>query len=246
MGANVIIGGRSREEAIFTSAALYEGFPEPLAYNLGNTLAAASRNADIFTGSETVIGRLSNTDIKVSTIYPQSGSQEMLPARARQRCEYSLDLKGFQNLSGLTGETLAHQITLEGVGKIGERCIGLVHFKSAISSAHLRMMIDAVQQQIRKSFSRNSYQLCCNARQPLTSSLCIIIEGIAETEQIAEEITVFAARSLLASKSIDSAMLSPELTMVLPAPSAYRWTIRHTLSVDDPLELFEMHELLVE
>ena len=78
----------------------------------------------------------------------------------------------------------------------------------------------------------------------------MVIEAIAETEQMAEEITVLTSRYLFASLRSDSAVLlnalPPELMTILPAPAAYRWTIRHILPVDNPLELFEMHEVLVE
>lgn len=243
MGADVIIGGRSRTEAIFASAAIYEGFPEPVAYHLGRELADASQHADISSGSQTVIGKLTNTGVKVMTMQPQQNYRETSIA-ASSLCEPNPSLPDFQNMPDLTiREVGTPHIQLEGVGKIGERCIGIVHLNSSTSLTHLNTKIDLVRQELKKSFSGKPYQFLCNVRQPLASSLCIVMEGIAETEHMAEEMTVFAARSLFALKNLD---FSPELTTILSAPAAYRWTIRHILAVDDPLELFEMHELLVE
>lgn len=46
-GADVIIGGRSSDSAIFASAALHHGFPENQAYYLGKVLECASFCADL-------------------------------------------------------------------------------------------------------------------------------------------------------------------------------------------------------
>ena len=136
-GADVVIGGRSREGAPFVSAALYEGFSEPLAYDFGCKLAQISLSTELSLGSEIVIGRLTNADVSVIMMHPQSDSKEMLPAATHQLREHSLDLTGFQNLPGLIREATPHQIPLEGVGKIGERCIGIVHLKTPVSLAQL-------------------------------------------------------------------------------------------------------------
>ena len=80
--------------------------------------------------------------------------------------------------------------------------------------------------------------------------LGIVVEGIAETEQMAEEVTVLGTRQLLyvrlpeiQSTAGTAALVSNK---VLLAPPAYRWTIHHTVAVDDPMELFEVHEVPID
>src|SRR3546814_12051413 len=59
-GADVIIGGRSSDSAIFAAPALAGGFPENLSYYLGKVLECASFCAEPYGGKETVqIGRAS-------------------------------------------------------------------------------------------------------------------------------------------------------------------------------------------
>ncbi|MDD5727343.1 MAG: hypothetical protein PHV59_02155, partial [Victivallales bacterium] len=33
---------------------------------------------------------------------------------------------------------------------------------------------------------------------------------------------------------------------VMPTSPAFRWTMNHTVEVDDPLELFKIHETIIE
>ena len=56
-GADVIIGGRSSDAAVFAAPALHHGFPEALSYYLGKVLECASFCAEPYGGKETVLGR---------------------------------------------------------------------------------------------------------------------------------------------------------------------------------------------
>lgn len=68
MGADVIIGGRSSDVAIFAAPAIYEGFPEAESYYLGKVLECASFCAESYGAKETVIGTISHEDIKVTAM----------------------------------------------------------------------------------------------------------------------------------------------------------------------------------
>src|SRR5215469_13128576 len=57
-GADVIIGGRSSDAAIFAAAALHQGHSEALAYYLGKVLECASFCAEPYGGKETVLGEI--------------------------------------------------------------------------------------------------------------------------------------------------------------------------------------------
>src|SRR5512139_2220569 len=70
MGADVIIGGRSSDAAIFAAAAIYEGFAENNSYYLGKVLECASFCAEPYMAKESVIGTITHEDVKVNAMSP--------------------------------------------------------------------------------------------------------------------------------------------------------------------------------
>ena len=70
MGADVIIGGRSSDCAIFAAPAIYEGFPEHIAYYCGKVLECASFCAEPYGAKESVIGTITQDDVKVTAMHP--------------------------------------------------------------------------------------------------------------------------------------------------------------------------------
>src|SRR5690606_21796779 len=58
-GAQVIIGGRSSDAAVFAAPALHRGFPADLSYYLGKVLECASFCSEPYGGKETVMGEIS-------------------------------------------------------------------------------------------------------------------------------------------------------------------------------------------
>ncbi len=71
MGADVIIGGSSSDAAIFAAAAIYEGFPESHSYYLGKVLECASFCAEPYVAKESVIGTITQDDVKVTAMHPE-------------------------------------------------------------------------------------------------------------------------------------------------------------------------------
>ena len=57
-GAQVIIGGRSSDCAIFAAPAVRGGYPKALAYYLGKVLECASFCAEPYAGKESVMGEI--------------------------------------------------------------------------------------------------------------------------------------------------------------------------------------------
>ncbi|MBX4383824.1 DUF1446 domain-containing protein, partial [Mycobacterium tuberculosis] len=70
MGADVIIGGRSSDCAVFAAPAIFEGFPEEHAYYLGKVLECASFCAEPYGAKESVIGTITHNDVKVTAMAP--------------------------------------------------------------------------------------------------------------------------------------------------------------------------------
>jgi hypothetical protein len=70
-GADVIVGGRSSDCAIFAAPAIRHGFPQGLAYFYGKLLECASFCAEPYGGKESVLGEITMDDVKVTALLPE-------------------------------------------------------------------------------------------------------------------------------------------------------------------------------
>jgi hypothetical protein len=284
MGADVIIGGRSSDIAIFASAAIYEGFPEHLSYYLGKVLECASFCAEPFMANETVIGTITHEDVKVTAMHPQqrctvaSVTSHAMYERSNPFYEYftggMLDMTNCkyeqydEKTTRITGQVFAPvegrmKVKLEGSGKVGERFIGIVGIRDPYMIKNIDKIIEWARSQVEARFLGKNYQLFYKiygkngvlgdmepVKEIKSHELCILVEGIAETEQMAEELTFMGTRQIFSAgfpeikESLGTAAFG--MNNVLLAPPAYHWTMNHTIPVDDPMELFEVHELIIE
>ena len=80
-GADVIIGGRSSDCAIFAAPAMRRGFPEGLAYFYGKVLECASFCAEPYGGKESVLGEITMDDVKVTAMLPGAALHDRLGRR---------------------------------------------------------------------------------------------------------------------------------------------------------------------
>ena len=69
-GADVIIGGRSSDAAVFAAPAVHHGYAADHAYYLGKVLECASFCAEPYGGKETVLGEISHEDVQVTAMHP--------------------------------------------------------------------------------------------------------------------------------------------------------------------------------
>jgi hypothetical protein len=69
-GADVIVGGRSSDCAVFAAPAIRQGFPEGLAYFYGKVLECASFCAEPYGGKESVLGEITTDDVKITALLP--------------------------------------------------------------------------------------------------------------------------------------------------------------------------------
>ena len=150
---------------------------------------------------------------------------------------------------------------LEGAGRSGERFIELVSFKTSAQIPELEIMLEETRKTIEHRFSESHAQLAYTvlgkrrAASKLQESsapqeeVTILIEGVAETEQLSEELATLGARRLLPllSQSLKPIRISRKVlsNCALLAPPVYRLTIQHTLPLADPLELFQLHEITI-
>jgi len=160
-GADVIIGGRSSDCAIFAAPAIRRGFPPALAYFAGKLLECASFCAEPYAAKESVLGEITMDDVKVTAMLPEQrctiasvaghamyeranpfhehflgGHIEMRDCRYEQYDERTVRIAGPRYVPA--GEL---RVKLEGAGKIGERYVGIVGVRDPYTIAHLEEVI---------------------------------------------------------------------------------------------------------
>jgi len=153
------------------------------------------------------------------------------------------------------------RVKIEGAGKIGERYVGLVGIRDPYTIAHVDEVIEWARAKVRERFgdgSDGAYELhyivygrngVMGELEPLKHKpgheLCILVQGVAPTAAMAEEVCMIGTRQMFYARLPDvkgsAGSVAFALDEVLRASPAYRWTVNHTLRCDDPLELFPTH-----
>ena len=144
---------------------------------------------------------------------------------------------------------------LEGSGKIGERYVGIVGVRDPYTIANIDLVTAWARQQVAERFGDSGYELhftvygrsaIFGEREPLKGrqahELGIVVQGIAPTRQMAEEVCMIATRQTFYARLPQvkgtAGGVAFLLDEVMPASPAYRWTLNHAMRLDDPLELF--------
>jgi len=180
MGADVIIGGRSSDCAIFAAAAIYEGFPENNAYYIGKVLECASFCAEPYMAKETVIGTITQDDVKVTAMHP---AQRCTVASVAGHAMYERSNPYFEYVAGgmldmtkcnyeqydektcrITGAEFVPvegkiKVKLEGSGKVGERYIGLAGIRDPYTIKHIDEVIAWSKAQVEERFAGTDYKI---------------------------------------------------------------------------------------
>jgi Acyclic terpene utilisation family protein AtuA len=173
-GADVIIGGRSSDCAIFAAPAIRSGFREGLAYFFGKVLECASFCAEPYGGKESVLGEITMEDVKITALLPEQrctiASVAGHAMYERPNPFYEHFLGGHIDMSGCVYEqydertvrvtgpryVLAPElrVKLEGAGKIGERYVGIVGVRDPYTVANIDLITDWARQQVIERFVR--------------------------------------------------------------------------------------------
>lgn len=180
MGADVVIGGRSSDVAIFAAPAIREGFPEANAYYLGKVLECASFCAEPYGAKESVIGTITHDDVKVTAMHPDqsctiaSVSGHAMYERANPYYEYfaggMLDMKNCEykqydekttQITGMKYVPVEGKVTvkLEGSGKVGEKFLGIAGVRDPYTIEHIDDVIQFAYDQVKKEFEGVDYHL---------------------------------------------------------------------------------------
>lgn len=277
-GAEVIIGGRSSDAALFAAAAIFHGFSDDHAYYLGKVLECASFCAEPYGGKETVMGEISHEDVQVTAMSPEqrctvaSVSGHAMYERSNPYEEFfaggQLDMTHCkyeqltEKTTRITGSKFIPspqvRVKLEGAGKVGERFVGFCGVRDPYTIANMDRVIDWARAQVKARFGDTGYELHYNVYgrdgvmgdlEPLRDQpgheLGVMVQGVAPTVEMAEEVTMIGLRQMFYARLPDvkgtAGSVSFPLDEVLHASAAYRWTLNHTVAVDDPMQLFPTH-----
>ncbi len=182
-GADVIIGGRSSDSAIFAAPAIRLGYPEAESYYLGKALECASFCAEPYAAKETVIGEVTHEDIKLTAMSPYQrctvasvaghamyersnpyfeyvagGMLDMTNCRYEQHSEKTCRVTGpvFVPIEGKV------KVKLEGSGKVGERYVGIAAVRDPYTIKNIDQVLDWAREQVRERFGDEGYGLYYN------------------------------------------------------------------------------------
>ncbi len=286
MGADVIIGGRSSDCAIFAAPALHRGYPPGLAYYYGKVMECASFCAEPYAGKESVLGEITMDDVRVTAMLPEQrctiASVAGHAMYERSNPYYEHFLGGHIDMRDCVYEQLTDRTTritgpryvpaedlrvkLEGAGKVGERYVGMVGVRDPYTISRIDEVIAWARQAAIDRFGPEgqpggwqlSYTIygrdgVMGALEPNRDrpahELCVVVQGVAPTAEMAEEITITGSRQMFYARLPDvkgtAGGVAFLLDEVMRASPAYRWTLNHTMRVTDPMELFPTHMIEV-
>ena len=282
MGADVIIGGRSSDCAIFAAPAIRAGYPQGLAYFYGKVMECASFCAEPYGAKESIIGEITMADVKVTAMLPEqrctiaSVAGHSMYERSNPYYEYFLG--GHIDMSECKYEQFDERTTrvtgprfvpadelrvkLEGAGKVGERYVGMVGIRDPYTISRIDEVIGWAKAQVRERFGDSGYQLSYTVygrdgilgeMEPLRDKpaheICVVVQGVAPTKAMAEEVCMIGTRQMFYARLPNvkgtAGGVAFMLDEVMPASAAYRWTMNHTMRVNNPLELFPVHMIEV-
>ena len=179
-GADVIIGGRSSDAAVFAAPAIYHGFPDSMAYYLGKVLECASFCAEPYGAKESVIGTITENDVKVTAMHPEqrctiaSVAGHAMYERSNPFFEYfaggMLDMTNCiyeqfdEKTTRITGSKFKPiegkvKVKLEGAGKEGERYIGIVGVRDPYTIKNIDKVIEWVKAQAKERLADKDYEI---------------------------------------------------------------------------------------
>mgnify|MGYP000141115775 CR=1 FL=1 len=276
-GADVIIGGRSSDAAVFAAPALRAGHGTALSYYLGKVLECASFCAEPYGGKETVLGEITPDHVEVTAMHPAqrctvaSVSGHAMYERSNPFHEYvaggRLDMTDCryeqvaERTTRISGPSFTPadpmRVKLEGAGKVGERFVGIAGIRDPYTIANVDAVIAWARDQVRARFGEDGYELhyavygrdaIMGPREPIRTpahELCVVVQGLAPTAEMAEEVCMTGTRQMFYARLPNVKGTAGSVAFivdeVLPASPGYRWTVNHTITVKDGLELFPRH-----
>jgi hypothetical protein len=178
-GADVIIGGRCGDINFTAGPCIHHGFPEALSYHMGKMIECASLVAEPFMGKETIVGTITQDDIRITPFHPQQrctiasvaghsmyeretpyyeqalgGTLDMRECRYEQHDARTARITGAKWLPATE-----LRVKIEGARKIGERYMGFVGLRDPHVVRNVDAAIEWSRSAIAKRFPNEQYEL---------------------------------------------------------------------------------------
>jgi len=155
------------------------------------------------------------------------------------------------------------KVKLEGAAKVGERFVGIVGVRDPYTIQNIDKVIQWARNQVDERLGGKEYKLYYHIygkngvmgdlepiKEIRSHELGIVVEGVAPTKELAHEVTLIGSRQIFYARLPEvkgtAGSAAFILDEVLPASPAYRWTMNHVVPVDDPMELFSMHDIIIQ
>ncbi|MBP8298282.1 MAG: acyclic terpene utilization AtuA family protein, partial [Burkholderiales bacterium] len=157
-------------------------------------------------------------------------------------CHYEQIAEKTTRITGAKFEHAAEfRVKLEGAGRIGERYVGMVGIRDPYTIAHVDDVIAWARDKVKERFGDTGYELYYNVygrdgvmgeleplRDQPSHELCILVQGVAPTAEMAEEVCITGTRQMFYARLPDvkgsAGGVAFALDEVLRASPAYRWT----------------------
>ncbi len=149
------------------------------------------------------------------------------------------------------------RVKLEGAKKVGERYMGFVGIRDPHIVRNVDQAVEWCKAAVAKRFGAERYELFFHVfgkngvlkeMEPVKVSLAhelgIVVEGLADTDALAEKITDFAVRMFFLVRipgvkgTAGTAATSKQTMRSSPG---YVWNVNHTVRIDDPMAFFPVH-----
>ena len=173
-GADVIITGRSCDDAIFAALPIQNGYPRGLSYHLGKTLECASLVATPSMAKETVVGTITDDWVQLEAMHP---AQRCTPESVAGHSLYERVHPYRQAYPGGvldTSETRFEQVTekatrywgsqfvpdpeyrlkLEGSGLVGYRALTIGAVRDPFAIRSLDWVLDNIRGRVREQYAQ--------------------------------------------------------------------------------------------
>ncbi|MEX2356658.1 MAG: acyclic terpene utilization AtuA family protein [Thermaerobacterales bacterium] len=224
-GADVIICGRSCDDAIYAAFAMFHGMPQSLSVLWGKTLECASLCAEPFMVNQSIMGFIDKEQVIFEPMHP---GQRCTPHSLAGHALYerlnpfflrgpggSLDLMNCHyeavdnRRARITGPRFIpdeqYAIKLEGAKYVGAQAIILLGIKDPIILQHLGEVIAFSRNRIKQAFKGIDFQLYFHPYGRghridrvayAPRDVGLLIETVAPTDEMAREIALMASRNV--------------------------------------------------
>lgn len=171
-GADVVVAGRASDCALFAAPLLNAGMTPATAYYAGKLMECASFCCEPFMGKESILGRISEDDIRVTAMHP---GQRCTPASLASHAMYErrdpfreyvasghVDMthvryaQADDKTARATGATFVPaarpMVKLEGAGKVGERRLAIVGIRDPYTIENIDKAMDWARARLAERF----------------------------------------------------------------------------------------------